>query len=413
MFSIDHLWYLRSFNKRDITDFYMYKLQKFSDPVMVTDNHALQQMVEVLLKETFITMDTEFVREKTYWPELCLVQLAGKGKVYLLDAVAPGIDLSLLLPLLTAQSVIKVFHAAQQDLEIFLHLFNILPTPVFDTQIAAMVAGFGNQIGYDSLVDSLLKVAIDKSHRFSDWAMRPLTTAQQNYAAADVTYLWDVYLILLEQLTKTNRTSWVAAEIKILSDPEFFAPSMDKIWKRLRPRTGNRRVLGCLYAIIQWREQEAQRLNIPRQHLVRDESLLAIAAALPDSVKALSRIRGISQGFADSKEGGSLLSVIKTVKNTELDTLPLPVSDESNKRKPSEAIISLLKVLLQAKCEAYQVAPKLVVDSKDIENLALGRRDLPVLVGWRRDVFGQDAVDLCNGQLILGVQDQKIEIIKR
>lgn len=391
----------------------MHKLQKFSVPIMVTDNDALQQMVGVLLQEPFIMMDTEFVREKTYWPELCLVQLAGQGQVYLLDALAPEIDLTLLLPLLSAQSVIKVFHAAHQDLEIFLHLFGTLPTPVFDTQIAAMVAGFGNQIGYDSLVESLLGVGIDKSHRFSDWAMRPLTAAQQNYAAADVTYLWDVYLVLVEKLKKTNRTSWVASEIEILSDPEFFAPSLDKIWKRLRPRTGNRRVLGCLYAIIQWREQEAQRLNIPRQHLVRDESLLAIAAALPDSVKALSRIRGITQGFADGKEGGTLLSVIKRVKNTEIDALPLPVSADNSKRKPSEAIVSLLKVLLQAKCEAYQVAPKLVVDSKDIERLALGKRDLPVLAGWRRDVFGQDAIDLCNGQLILGVQDQKIEIIKR
>lgn len=391
----------------------MHTLQKFSDPVMVIDNDTLQQMVEVLLQESFIMMDTEFVREKTYWPELCLVQLAGQGKVYLLDALAPELDLTLLLPLLSAQSVTKVFHAAHQDLEIFLHLFGTLPTPVFDTQIAAMVAGFGNQIGYDSLVESLLGVGIDKSHRFSDWTMRPLTAAQQNYAAADVTYLWDVYLVLVEKLKKTNRTSWVASEIEVLSDPEFFSPSLDKIWKRLRPRTGNRRVLGCLYAIIQWREQEAQRLNIPRQHLVRDESLLAIAAALPDSVKALSRIRGISQGFADGKEGGALLTVIKRVKNTEIDALPLPVSAEDSKKKPSEAIVSLLKVLLQAKCEAYQVAPKLVVDSKDIEKLALGKRDLPVLVGWRRDIFGQDAIDLCNGLLILGVQDQKIEIIKR
>lgn len=391
----------------------MSNLQKFSKPVMIVDNESLQKMVTSLLDEEFVTMDTEFVRERTYWPELCLIQVAGNGKVYLLDALATNIDLSLLLPLLSAPSVTKVFHAAQQDLEIFLHLFGVLPAPVFDTQIAAMVAGFGNQIGYDSLVDSLLGVAIDKSHRFSDWAMRPLTAAQQNYAAADVTYLWDVYQVLLHKLHETKRFSWVASEIEVLSDPNFFLPPLTKIWKRLRPKTNNRRVLGCLYAIIQWREEEAQRLNIPRQHLVKDESLLAIAAALPDSVKALSRIRGVSQGFADGKEGGTLLAVIKTVKNTEVDLLPLPVSTEISKKKPSEAIISLLKVLLQAKCELYQVAPKLVIDSKDIENLALGKRDLPVLTGWRRDVFGQDAIDLCHGKLILGVQDQKIELIKR
>lgn len=391
----------------------MSNLQKFSKPVMIIDNRSLQQMVASLLSEAFVTMDTEFVREKTYWPELCLIQIAGKGNVYLLDALAKDIDLSLLLPLLSAPSVTKIFHAAQQDLEIFLHLFGKLPTPVFDTQVAAMVAGFGNQIGYDSLVDSLLGVAIDKSHRFSDWAMRPLTAAQQHYAAADVTYLWDVYQVLLNKLHQTKRFSWVASEIEVLSDPNFFLPPLDKIWKRLRPKTNNRRVLGCLYAIIQWREEEAQKLNIPRQHLVRDESLLAIAAALPDSVKALSRIRGVSQGFADGKEGGALLTVIKAVKNTEVDLLPLPISADQPKKKPSEAIVSLLKVLLQAKCELYQVAPKLVIDSKDIENLALGKTDLPVLIGWRRDVFGQDAIDLCNGKLILGVQDQKIELIKR
>ncbi|CAI3922116.1 Ribonuclease D (Rnd) (PDB:5C0Y) (PUBMED:18821773) [Commensalibacter communis] len=391
----------------------MINLQKFSKPVMIIDNESLQKMVASLLQEKFVTVDTEFVRERTYWPELCLVQIAGTGTVYLLDALSSDIDLSLLLPLLTAPSVVKVFHAAQQDLEIFLHLLGVLPAPVFDTQVAAMVAGFGNQIGYDSLVESLLKVTIDKSHRFSDWAMRPLTAAQQNYAAADVTYLWDVYLVLLQKLQDTNRLSWVAAEIDVLSDPNFFLPPLAKIWKRLRPKTNNRRVLGCLYAIIQWREEEAQKLNIPRQHLVKDESLLAIAAALPDSVKALSRIRGISHGFAEGKEGGTLLAVIKTVKNTDVESLPLPIPVESNKRKPSEAMIALLKVLLQAKCERYQVAPKLVIDSKDIEKLALGKRDLPVLSGWRRDVFGQDAIDLCNGQLILGVQDQKIELIKR
>ncbi|MDI2090980.1 ribonuclease D [Commensalibacter oyaizuii] len=390
----------------------MSNLQKFSQPVMITDNASLQSMVTSLLTEKFVTIDTEFVRERTYWPELCLVQIAGAGSVYILDALAEDIDLSLLVPLLSAPTVVKVFHAAQQDLEIFLHLFNILPAPIFDTQIAAMVAGFGNQIGYDSLVESLLGHNIDKSHRFSDWSMRPLTEAQQSYAAADVTYLWDVYLVLQKQLQQTNRLEWVAAEMETLSDPVFFLPPLEKIWKRLRPRTHNRRLLGCLYAVIQWREQEAQRLNIPRQHLVRDESILAISAALPDNIKALSRVRGISQGFADSKEGLSLIAVIKQVKNTPVEELPLPVTIKVEKAKPSEALVMLLKVLLQAKCETYKVAPKLVASSKDIEKLAMGERKLSVLSGWRKEVFGQDAVDLCDGHLTLGIRNQKIEFIK-
>ncbi|CAK7192311.1 Ribonuclease D [Commensalibacter sp. Nvir] len=390
----------------------MNRLHQFSLPLLINDNASLQLSVNALLQEKFITLDTEFVRERTYWPQLCLLQIAGSNATYLIDTLADELDLTLLLPLLTSQNVMKVLHGAAQDLEIFMNLFGVLPAPVFDTQIASMVAGFGNQIGYDTLVESLLKVKIDKSHRYSDWSIRPLTVEQQNYASSDVTYLREVYQILLKQLQGTNRLSWVDSEMKILMDPFLYTPSIEKMWKRLCPRTHNRRVLGCLYAVLEWRENVAQQYNKPRQHILRDESVITIAASLPDQEKALSRIRGVSSNLIESKEGQSLLKIIKETKVKPLRDLPLPSLEKSSVEKPPEALTALLKVLLQAKCEEFKVAPKLVASTKDIEKLALGSRDLVMLEGWRRDVFGKDALDLCEGHLILGVKGQKVELIR-
>ncbi|MCT6879420.1 MAG: ribonuclease D [Commensalibacter sp.] len=386
---------------------------QFKDPVMITGNQMLESVIHDLLQEDFITVDTEFVREHTYWPDLCLVQLAGNNGVFIVDAQAEGLDLSLLTKLLDDESVTKVFHAAQQDLEIFFHLFGRLPKAIFDTQIAAMVAGFGNQIGYNHLVESLIGVSIDKSHRFSDWSIRPLIKAQLNYAAADVTYLRKIYEILLKKLKEENRLSWVSTEIQSLSNPENYKPSIDKLWKRIKPPTHNRYVLGVLYEIIKWREGEAQRLNIPRQHLIRDESLLEIAAVVPTNIHALNRIRGVSNGFAEGAEGASLLDILKMLKKRSADSFNFPSLREKKAERPSEALLSLLKVLLLAKCEAYEVAPKLVASSKEIESLASGETELPVLTGWRRKVFGQDALDLCAGKLILGVGNRKIQLINR
>ncbi len=383
--------------------------KEFSAPQLISNNHSLQKMVDSLLKENFVTMDTEFVRESTYWPELCLMQIAGSHQVYLIDTLSKDMDLFLLTPLLQEPSIIKVFHAAQQDLEIFLHLFGFLPAPIFDTQIAAMVEGYGNQIGYDSLIESLLGYKIDKSYRFSDWSLRPLSQAQQDYAIADVIYLWDAYQILLKKLQENNRLSWVTSEMKRLSKKEFYLPSIEKIWKKLGAKIRNSRSLACLYHLIQWRETQAQQINVPRHHVLRDESLIAIAIALPDSLKALEKIRSINKDFANSNEGYSLLEVVKKVKSIEPELLPTPFSLKNNGKKPSEALVSLLKVMLLAKCEIYKVAPKLVINSKDIEKIALGKRDLEVFTGWRDKIFGQDAVDLCNGKLMISVKNETLE----
>lgn len=395
-----------------ILELFMKLFKEFSAPQLISDSHSLKKMVASLLEEKFVTMDTEFVRESTYWPELCLIQIAGSDQVYLVDALSEAIDLSLLTPLLRDPGIVKVFHAAQQDLEIFLHLFGFLPVSIFDTQIAAMVAGFGNQIGYDSLVESLLDHKIDKSHRFSDWSMRPLTKAQQDYAVADVTYLWNVYPILLEKLQKDDRLSWVASEIERLSHPDFYLPPLEKIWKKLGAKIRNGRSLAGLYHLVQWRENKAQQVNVPRHHVIRDESLIAIAVALPDSVKALGKIRGVSKEFANSQEGQALLEVIKQTKAMDPELLPIPFIYKNGVEKPSEALVSLLKVMLLAKCEAYQVAPKLVASSKEIEKIALGDRNMEVFTGWRYRVFGKDAVDLCEGKLMITVQDKALKFIK-
>lgn len=384
----------------------------FPAPRMIASTSDLAELCGRLKQEPFVTIDTEFVRERTYWPELCLVQLAGAQDVAVIDALAEGIDLAPLATLLDEPACLKVFHAARQDLEIFLHLFDRLPHAIFDTQIAAMVAGHGDQIGYDALVSAVTGGTIDKTHRFSDWSARPLTPAQIAYAAADVTHLRDVYQSLRKELTDQDRQHWADAELAELTRPETFRPDPYRLWERLKPRTSNRRMLGVLREIVAWREGEAQALDIPRQRVIRDESLLEIAAVQPDDVEALARVRGVTRGFAEGRGGAGLLEAVRT--GTGLPEAVLPRAP----RKPegaraSAALVALLRVLLAAKCEENQVAPKLVASGEDLDHLALGRTDLPVLQGWRRAVFGEDALALLAGQLALSVDGRQVRLTRR
>ena len=384
----------------------------FADPVLITDTEALAALCTRLRAEPYVTIDTEFMRERTYFPELCVVQLAGVSDVAVVDAEAEGMDLAPLAELLADTAVVKVFHAARQDVEIFLHLFGQVPAPIFDTQVAAMVAGFGDQVGYDALVSSLTGGHIDKAHRFSDWSARPLSPAQVTYAAADVTYLRGVYERLQERLARDGRTEWVAEEMAVLAQPETYRPDPDGIWERLRPRTGNRRMLGMLRAAAAWREREAQRVNIPRGRLLKDESLLEIAATAPTSVESLSRIRGVSRGFAEGKSGAGLLAALQDAAALPDDALP-EVPGRHDGPKPSPALVSLLKVLLAAKCEAHNVAPKLLANGGDLDRLASeDEPDVPALHGWRRDVFGADALLLKSGGITLGVDGKRIKLVR-
>ena len=381
-------------------------------PALITTTADLAALCERLRREPFVTVDTEFMRERTYWPELCVVQLAGEEEVAVVDAEAPGMDLAPLGDLLADPAVVKVFHAARQDVEIFLLKFGAVPSPMFDTQIAGMVAGFGDQASYDSLVRALAGASIDKAHRFSDWSARPLSAAQIIYAAGDVTHLRQVYLRLREKLMAEGRLDWVAQEMDALLEPSTYITEPSGAWERLKPKTGNRRFLGVLRAAAAWREAEAQRINIPRGRLVKDETLLEVAATAPESADQLARARGISEGFARGKSGVSLLAAIAEAKALPEDALPMPLEARKG-AGASPALVALLKVLLAASAEAHNVAPKLLADTEDLERLASeSEPDIRALSGWRREVFGDDAMALKTGQLALGVAGRRVRLIR-
>lgn len=383
----------------------------FPPPALISTTAALRSLCERLAAEEFITVDTEFMRERTYWPELCVAQLAGEHEVAVIDAQHSDIDLTPLGQLLADQRVLKVFHAARQDIEIFVLRFGDVPRPLFDTQIAAMVAGFGEQVGYDALVSALAGGSIDKAHRFSDWSARPLSASQVAYAASDVTYLRTVYTRLRARLKQEGRLDWVAEEMAALSDPATYRPNPDAMWERLRPRSNNRRFLGTVQVLAAWREREAQRVNIPRQRLLRDETLLEIAATAPDSPDTLARARGISRGFAEGRTGAALLAAIAEAKLLPEEVLPSAPRARDGIR-PSPALVSLLKVLLAAKCEDHHVATRLVASSEDIDRLAgEDSPDVAALHGWRREVFGEDALALKEGRVALGVAGRKVKLI--
>ena len=382
-------------------------------PVLITTTEALAELCARLRTEPFVTVDTEFMRERTYWPELCVVQLAGAEDVAVIDAQAEGLDLAPLGELLADPKVTKVFHAARQDVEICILRFGAPPRPLFDTQIAAMVAGFGDQASYDSLVRALAGAQIDKAHRFSDWAARPLSPAQINYAAADVTHLRRVYTALVERLTQEGRLSWVAEEMAELTDPATYRQDPETAWERLKPRSSNRRFLAAVQALAAWREREAQRVNIPRQRLVRDETLMEIAATSPSTAAELSRARGITKGFAEGKTGAGLLAALEAARALPDSELPEPARDTRQGPPASPALVALLKVLLAAKAEEHDVAPRLIASSDELERLATeSEPQIPALHGWRRQVFGQAALALKGGRLALGVEGRKVKLIQ-
>ena len=380
-------------------------------PILITTTSPLEAFCQRMHGETFVTVDTEFMRERTYWPELCLVQIAGDNEVAVIDAQADGIDLSCLGTLFADAAVTKVFHAARQDIEIFVLRYGDVPRPLFDTQVAAMVAGFGDQVGYDALVSSLTGGTIDKAHRFSDWSARPLSAAQLAYAAADVTHLRDVYIRLSRRLEQEDRLGWVAEEMAILNNPATYRADPETAWERLRPRTNNRRLLQILKQVAAWREKEAQRVNIPRQRLIKDEALLEIAATAPATAEALARVRGVTRGFAEGKSGSALIEVLAAARHVPDAELP-PGPQQRDNVRPSAALVSLLKVLLAAKTEQHHVAPRLVASSDDIERLALeDNPEIAALHGWRREVFGHDALLLKQGRMALGVDGRRVKFI--
>jgi ribonuclease D len=349
----------------------------------------------------YITVDTEFLRDKTYWPQLCLVQLAGPDEAVAIDPLAPGMDLNPLFELMADPKVLKVFHAARQDVEIFYQLAGRIPTPLFDTQVAAMVCGFGESAGYETLAAKLAGAHIDKSSRFTDWARRPLTDRQLQYALSDVTHLRRVYDKLARKLQKSGRSGWLAEELGVLTDPATYRLAPDEAWLRLKPRSSDPRFLAVLRELASWREVEAQRRNVPRNRILRDEALLEVAAHPPKNSADLARLRSFGKGLAEGRVGQEVLAVVERARALPAERQPhLP---ERPELPPGRApVVELLRVLLKLKCESHGVAQKLVASSGDLDLVAADdHADVPALSGWRRELFGEDALALKHGRLAL------------
>jgi ribonuclease D len=385
---------------------------------IVETNDDLKAFVEELSAAPYVTLDTEFLRDQTYYPKLCLIQAAAppRGETCvegIIDPLAPGLDLTPFYDLVKRPDIIKVLHAARQDIEIFYLQGGVLPHPLFDTQVAAMVCGFGDAASYETLARRLAHVEIDKSARFTDWSRRPLSKRQLEYALADVTHLRVIYDKLSAQLTRTGRTSWVAEEVAALQDPALYRIEPEMAWKRLKPRTGNKRFLAMLAAITAWREREAQARDIPRGRVLKDEALTEIAAHPPESGEALERVRAVPKGFAGSKLGKGLIEAIELGR-----TAPPPEGAGENvpvrrRREPSPAAIDLLKTLLRLRAEAVGVAPRLIANAEDIERLAANDDEgVAALSGWRAEVFGNDAQLLRKGDLAIALENGEAVIVE-
>jgi len=379
--------------------------------ILITDTEALAAFCDRHRAAPYITVDTEFLREKTYWPELCLVQVAGPAEAVAIDALAPGIDLAPLMALMQNQAVLKVFHAARQDIEIFHHLSGSVPTPIFDTQIAAMVCGFGDSVSYETLAGKLAGARIDKSSRFTDWTHRPLTEKQLAYALADVTHLRVVYEKLRDALEESGRTPWLSDEMVILNDPGTYLLDPVDAWKRLKTRGGNRRFMAILRELAAWRETAAQKRDIPRSRVLKDEAILEIAANAPQSIDDLARVRALGRSVAEGRLGGEILEAVARGIAAQHQT-----SDEDSQRPEMPPglgpLVDLLRVLLKLRCEEHEVAQKLVANAADLEQIAAtDNAEVQALSGWRYDVFGKDALALKHGKLGLTAQGKRILVV--
>ena len=379
---------------------------------IVETNEALNAFVTELGQAPYLALDTEFLRDQTYYPKLCLIQVAAPGVEGIIDPLAPGLDLAPFYDLIRRPEIVKVMHAARQDIEIFYLQGGVLPDPLFDTQIAAMVAGFGDAASYETLARKIAHVEIDKSARFTDWSHRPLSKRQLEYAMADVTHLRVIYEWLKTRLEKTGRTAWVAEEVAALQDPALYKLDPEQAWKRLKPRTSNKRFLAVLAALAAWREREAQSRDIPRGRVLKDEALTEIAAHPPETPEALDRIRAVPKGFSNSRMGKGLLEAI----HQGLSAPPPEVAEnrqQRRRREPSPAVVDLLKTLLRLRAEAAHVAPRLIANAEEIERLAAHEDDgLPALHGWRHEVFGKDAIALRKGELDIAVENGDAVVVE-
>lgn len=359
----------------------------------------------------FVTVDTEFMRETTYWPKLCIIQIASTDEAVIIDAEAPGLDLAPFFALMANEKVVKVFHAARQDIEIVWHLGGLLPKPIFDTQVAAMVCGFGESISYDQLVGRITGHPIDKSSRFTDWSRRPLTPQQVDYAIADVTHLRDVYKALKQKLDSENRNDWVAEEMSVLTSVDTYQVDPEHVWKRLKMRIKKPLQLAVLMEIAAWREREAQARDVPRGRILKDDAIYEIAEQHPTTAEALARLRTIPRGFERSRTAEDILAAVKKAVDLPKDKLPKvpkvkPASDGNG------AAVDLLKVLLKMTSEEHGVAARVIATVDDLEAIAGDNNaDVAPLHGWRRELFGEQALKLKRGDISLRLDGRRVTIV--
>jgi ribonuclease D len=379
---------------------------------LITTSDELAALCERLARSDFVAVDTEFMRENTYWPELCLVQIANTEEAAAIDPLADGLDMTPLHNLLTDnEGVLKVFHAGGQDVEIIYNRTGRTPHPIFDTQIAMMAVSQSEQIGYSNLVESWLGMTVDKGARFTDWSRRPLTDRQIEYAIGDVTHLSKIFPKLLKRLMKTGRGEWLDQEMEKLADPENYRNDPAQAWRRVKATGRNATMLGRLKAIAQWRELEAQDKNIPRGRIARDETIADIANHPPKKQADLAKVRGLSQGWKDNEIGKRLMATIENASPLPDDEMPTRAPRGAPLGKEGALVADLLKLLLKIRAREIDAASRLLARSEELELLAAGvRKDLPVLQGWRYDVFGRDALDLVEGKLAFAVENGKLKM---
>ncbi|MDB5591719.1 ribonuclease D [Enterovirga sp.] len=380
---------------------------------LITETAALEAACARLAALPFVTVDTEFMRETTYYSKLCLIQMAGPGDDgVLVDPLAPEIDLSPFLRLMTDERVVKVFHSARQDVEIVWNIGAVIPTPLFDTQIAAMVCGYGDSVSYEQLANDLARARIDKSSRFTDWSRRPLSDDQIAYALSDVTHLVSVYERLREELDSTGRTSWLDDEMRILTSEATYRNDPDLAWTRLSGRMRKPREIAVLMEVAAWREREAQSRNVPRSRVLKDEAVIDVATSAPRSVEALGRLRTIPNGFERSRTGADILQAVERGLARAPDTVPVPGRTRGG--RGGGATVELLKVLLRAVAENERVAPKVIASVDDLEAIAESdTADVPALSGWRRGLFGEKALALKAGALGLSIENGRVVTSER
>lgn len=380
----------------------------------LTTTEALADFCDYAKGFPYVTVDTEFLRERTYYSRLCLVQLAVPGddpdNAVLVDPIDGDLSLDPLLDLFRDESVVKVFHAARQDLEIFFHQGGVFPKPLFDTQVAAMVCGFGDQVGYETLVRRIARTSLDKTSRFTDWSRRPLSEAQKTYALGDVTHLRQIYEHLSDQLKKTKRTKWVEEELEVLTNPETYIVRPEEAWLRVKTRTNSGKFLAVVRELAKFRETHAQERDVPRNRVLKDDALLELASTKPKSMGDLSRSRLLVR---EARKGDIADGILKAVK-AGLDCPPEDqpkVDQRREKLQVNPALADLLRVLLKAKSEEASVAQKLIASAADLDLIAAGERDLSALRGWRKEVFGEDALRICDGKIALTAKGSNVKII--